>query len=80
MAAAPEAPDMRPLLSASAASIISRSLFGSMFKANGLSARGASGGVPLASHISSIEKTSVEPRMIDHSITFCNSRILPGQP
>src|SRR4051812_40666241 len=78
-AAAPDAPDTRPLLSASAASIIFRSLPGSTFKASGVSAREACGGSLFESHSSSTEKTSVEFRMVDLSITFCNSRILPGQ-
>src|SRR5580704_2241259 len=40
LAAAPDAPDTRPLLSASAASIISRSLSGSSFEASDVSLRG----------------------------------------
>ena len=79
LAAAPDGPETRPLVSASAVSIISRSLRGSTFKAGDVSARDASGEVLLESHNSSTEKTSAELRMMDLSITFCNSRILPGQ-
>src|SRR5260370_14595321 len=79
LAAAPDGPETRPLVSASAASIISRSVRASTFKAGDVSARDACGGVLLESHNSSTEKTSVELRMMDLSITFCNSRILPGQ-
>src|SRR6476661_5684710 len=79
LAAAPEGPETRPLVSASAASMISRSLRGSTLKAGDVSTRDACGAVLLESHNSSTEKTSVEPRMMDRSITFCNSRILPGQ-
>src|SRR6266853_5799733 len=78
-AAAPRGPETRPLVSASAASIISRSLRGSTFKPGDASARDGCGEVLLESHNSSTEKTSVELRIIDLSITFCNSRILPGQ-
>src|SRR6266403_981149 len=81
LAAAPDGPETRPLVSASAASIVSRSLRGSpsLLKPGGVSDRDACGEVLLESHISSTEKTSVELRMIDLSITFCNSRMLPGQ-
>src|ERR1700719_3170210 len=79
LTAAPDGPETRPLLSASAVSTISRSLRGSTFKAGDVSARDACGEVLLVSHNSSTEKTSVELRMMDLSITFCNSRMLPGQ-
>src|SRR5271170_7499895 len=86
LAAAPDGPETRPLVSASAASIISRSLRGSTLfwrsaarKAGDVSTLDSRGEVLLESHNSSIEKTSVELRMIDLSITFCNSRMLPGQ-
>jgi hypothetical protein len=79
LTAAPDAPDTRPLLSASAASIISRSLGGSFFEASDVATRGVCEGILWESHNSSTEKTSVELRIMDLSITFCNSRILPGQ-
>src|SRR5260370_28586705 len=78
LAADLEGPETRPLVSARAASIISRSLRGSTLKADDVSARDTCG-VPLESHNSSTEKTSGELRMMDLSITFCNSRMLPGQ-
>src|SRR6266566_2684588 len=79
LAAAPDGPETRPLVSASAASIISRSDRASTFKAGDVSSRDACGEVLLESHNSSTEKTSVELRMMDLSITFCSSRMLPGQ-
>src|ERR1700674_5158161 len=79
LAAAPDGPETRPLVSARAASIISCSLRGSAFEAGDVSARAACGEVLLESHNSSTEKTSAELRMMDLSITFCNSRMLPGQ-
>src|ERR1700674_198063 len=79
LAAAPDSPETRPLVSASAASIVSRSLRDSKFKAGDVSTRDACGEVLLESHNPSTEKTSVELRMMDRSITFCNSRMLPGQ-
>ena len=79
LAAAPDGPETRPLVSRSAASITSRSLPRSMSKTGDVSTRTARGGVLLESHNSSTEKTSAELRIMDLSITFCNSRILPGQ-
>src|SRR5882724_13279306 len=64
LAAAPDGPETRPLVSASAASIISSSLRGSTFKAGDASTRAACGEVLLESHNSSTEKTSVEVRMM----------------
>src|SRR6266404_8330030 len=78
-AAAPDGPDTRALVSVSAASIISRSVRCPKLKAGNVSARETCGGVLLESHNSSTEKTSVELRMMDLSITFCNSRMLPGK-
>src|SRR5437016_453138 len=80
-AAAPDEPETRPLLSASAASIISRSLRGSTSPLKGADAstRDAGRDVSLESHNSSTENTSPELRIMDLSITFCNSRMLPGQ-
>src|SRR5229473_6623946 len=78
LAAAPDGPDTCPPLSRRAASIISFSwaasfpdnsswLFDSL-------ARGCR-----KSQLSSIEKFSVSHTITDRSMTFCNSRILPGQ-
>src|SRR5260370_10806677 len=78
LAAAPDGPDTCPPQSRSAASIISFSwaasfrdssswLFGSL-------ARGSR-----ESQLSSTEKFSVSHTITDHSMMFCNSRILPGQ-
>src|SRR5580704_1792093 len=79
LAAAPDGPETRPLASASAASIISRSLRGATFEAGVVSVRGVCREALLESHNSSTEKTSLELRIMDLSITFCNSRMLPGQ-
>src|SRR5260370_31247731 len=80
-AAAPDEPETRPLVSASAASIMSRSLRRSTSTLKGADAltRDAGGGFSLESHISSTEKKSPELRITDLSMTFCNSRMLPGQ-
>jgi hypothetical protein len=79
--AAPDGPETRPLLSASAASIISRALCGlaSPLKATEVATRDAGRDVSLESHNSSTKKTSPELRITDLSITFCNSRMFPGQ-
>src|SRR6266404_2365888 len=78
-AAAPDGPETRPLVSVSAASIISRSVRCPKLEVGNLSERETCRGVLFESHNSSTEKTSVEVRMMDLSITFCNSRMLPGQ-
>src|SRR5260370_2387108 len=70
LAAAPDGPETRPLVSASAASIVSRSLRGSTFKTGDVSTRDACGEVLLESHNSSTEKTSVELRVMDRCSTF----------
>src|SRR5712671_2711976 len=81
LTAAPDGPKTRPLLSASLASTISRSLCGlaSRLKAIDVATRDAGREGSLESHISSTENASPELRITDLSITFCNSRILPGQ-
>src|SRR5271155_3376708 len=81
LAAAPKGPEIRPLVSASAASITSRSLRRSTspLKSADASTRDAVRDVSLESHNSSTEKTSPELRITDLSITFCSSRMLPGQ-
>src|SRR5258707_15661003 len=78
LAAAPDGPDTRPPLSRRATSIISFSWAASF--------RGSSGWLfgSLArgcreSQLSSTEKFSVSHTITDRSMTFCNSRMLPGQ-
>src|SRR5947209_17671745 len=63
LAAAPDGPETRPLASTSAASIVSRSLRASTFKAGDVSTRDACGEVLLERHNQSSEKTTVELRM-----------------
>src|SRR5580658_6542582 len=81
LTAAPEGPETRPLVSASAASIISRSLRGStsILKARDCILRGVGGSVSFDSQLSSTETLSVSHTMMDRSMTFCNSRMFPGQ-
>src|SRR5712672_1477587 len=81
LTAAPDGPETRPLLSASAASTISRSLCGltSRLKATDVATRDAGREVSLESHNASTVNSLPELRITDLSITFCNSRILPGQ-
>ena len=88
LAAAPDGPEIRPLLSASADSIISRSLRPAALKAGDDCARASAGDdrtralaadVCLENQDSSTEKTSRVLRITDLSMTFCNSRMLPGQ-
>src|SRR5579863_9158428 len=80
LAAAPEGPEIRPRLSARAASIISFSFHGSPSRLNSADAstRGASREFSWDSHSSSTERTLPELRITDLSTTFCNSRMLPG--
>src|SRR5215472_13207275 len=76
LAAAPAGPEMRPLDSASAASIISLSCLSNAPPRSGVE-RGVSDGFPL-SHVSSTAKVSESLRMTARSMTFCSSRTLPG--
>ena len=76
-AAAPAVPEIRPLLSASAASIICLSCFTSTPVSG--SGRANLGGVSLFSQLSSTENVSPSHRITARSITFCNSRTFPGQ-
>src|SRR6266404_871158 len=76
LAAAPAAPDTRPLASASAASIKDFWSFASRWLSAGLGGRG--GGAWLESQLSSMENVPVSQRITDRSMTFCNSRMLPG--
>ena len=71
------APDIRPLLSASAVSIISFSCFtSSPFNGPG---RTALEDGSLLSHVSSTENVSPSHRITARSTTFCSSRTFPGQ-
>src|SRR6266436_7388967 len=78
LAAAPVGPNIRPRHSFKAASIISfscaRSLPGSSIWVFG-SVRGGGCG----NQFSSIEKISVSQSMTERSMTFCSSRMFPGQ-
>src|SRR5258708_27882277 len=78
LAAAPAGPEIRPWLSAKAASIIS---FSCLTRAPP-NVRGRTGfwvGSHL-SHVSSTAKVSSSLRITARSITFCSSRTLPGHP
>src|SRR5712692_9278200 len=78
LAAAPDGPDTCPPLSRRAASIIPFSWAASFRDSSswlfGSPARGWR-----KSQLSSTEKFSVSHTITDRSMTFCNSRILPGQ-
>src|ERR1700737_5348821 len=77
LAAAPDGPDTRPRLSRRAASIISFSWAASFRD----SSSWLFGSLPKGfreSQLSSTEKFSVSHTITDRSMTFCNSRILPG--
>src|SRR5258707_10670418 len=78
LAAAPVGPNIRPRLSFRAASIISfscaRSLPGSSIWFFGSVRDGCCG-----NQFSSIEKVSVSQSITERSMTFCNSRMFPGQ-
>src|SRR6266851_652197 len=77
--AAPVGPETRPLLAASAASIISLSLLcRTPLSANaGLVALWEEGRL---SQVSSTTQISPSLKITARSITFCNSRTFPGQP
>src|SRR5713101_1024181 len=78
LAAAPMGPEIRPELSASAASIIS---FSCVTRVRfSLPGRLGAWGSSLLSQLSSTEKISPSQRMTARSITFCSSRTFPGQP
>ena len=78
-AAAPELPATRPRHSASAASMISRSPRASPGRRAGAATRGRGGTGCVDSQAGSTAKTSPELTITDRSITFCSSRMLPGQ-
>src|SRR5262249_17821256 len=75
-AAAPDGPDIRPCVSARAASIISTS------RSASAESPSCDPSVSAGSHfsqLSSTRKVSVSQRTTANSTTFCNSRIFPGQ-
>ena len=78
LAAAPDGPDTCPLLSRRAASIISFSWAASFRDSSG-SLFGSPPRGFRESQLSSTEKFSVSHTITDRSMTFCNSRMLPGQ-
>src|SRR5882724_1081850 len=77
LAAAPEGPETLPFLSASAASIISFSWVESFCASGSVSGSDCTG--RLDSQLSSTKKFSESQTMTERSMTFCNSRMLPGQ-
>jgi hypothetical protein len=79
LAAAPADPEIRPLLSASAASIISFSCLCSTPFSTTVGLAAIWDGCRL-SQVSSTEKVSPSLSMTARSTTFCSSRTLPGQP
>ena len=78
LAAAPDGPETRPPLSRRAASIISFSWEAS-FRVSSVRLFGSLASGCHESQLSSIEKFSVSHTITDRSMTFCNSRIFPGQ-
>src|SRR5205085_10630519 len=77
LAAAPSGPDTRPRVAVKAASIIDLSCVTSDC------IKGWTGPVAdtaVESQLSSTENVSVSQTMMDRSITFCSSRMFPGQP
>src|SRR5579863_1725294 len=81
LAAAPDGPDTRPPHSRKAASIRAFSSSGLRFKRPGWisGTLGALDKLCRESQLPSTENVAVSLTMTDRSITFCNSRILPGQ-
>src|ERR1700720_818964 len=78
LAAAPDGPDTRPPLSYRAPSIISFSWAASFRGSSGWPFGSVARGCR-ESQLSSTEKFSVSHTITDRSMTFCNSRMLPGQ-
>jgi len=81
LAAAPLGPNIRPRLSFRAASIMSfscsSSLRGRSIWFFGFAVRNGSG--CRGNQLSSIVKISVSQSITEHSMTFCSSRMFPGQ-
>src|ERR1700747_1701900 len=76
--AAPDGPYTRPPLSRKAASMISFSLAAG-FRDNSTGLFGSLARGCRESQLSSTEKFSVSHTITDRSMTFCNSRMFPGQ-
>ena len=74
--AAPEGPETRPRLSARAASIIFFSRSGDIL--NSVLDDGAALADCRDNQLTSIDRTSPSDTITARSMTFCNSRILPG--
>src|ERR1700688_2628006 len=79
LAAAPRGPETRPRLPRSAASMIFRSSSRSLPRTFDTSTEFECRDGFLESHDSSTRRISPEVRITDLSMTFCNSRMLPGQ-
>src|SRR4029077_11454008 len=77
--AAPKGPETRPRLPRNAASMIFRSSSRSLPRTFDTSTEFECRDGLLESHDSSTRTISPEVRITDLSMTFCNSRILPGQ-
>src|SRR5258708_35499202 len=78
LAAAPDGPNTRPWLSRRASSIISFSLAASFCERYSSPPDCTSPGC-CGNQLSSTENSSVSLTITDRSMTFCNSRMLPGQ-
>src|SRR5258707_8176202 len=78
LAAAPDCPDTRPPLSRRAVSMISFS-WAAGLRDNPWSLFGLVAGACSASQLLSTERFSVSHTITERSMTFCNSRMFPGQ-
>src|SRR6202142_54841 len=78
LAAAPDGPDIRPCDSRRASSMVSRSVAATFSERKRWSPDLVSSGA-WESQLSSTVKISVSHTITDRSMTFCSSRILPGQ-
>src|SRR5580692_6472817 len=78
LAAAPDGPNIRPWDSRRASSIISLSVAATFSERNGVCPDLVSSG-RWDSQLSSTVKVSVSHTMTDRSMTFCSSRMFPGQ-
>src|ERR1700675_245555 len=76
LAAAPEGPDTRPLVSAKAAPIISRSSIADLLKCGGVA--GSVWRYSRESQLFLTERFPFSYTTADRSITFCSSRMFPG--
>src|SRR5271163_3639555 len=78
LSAAPNGPYTRPPHSLNASSMVSRSLEEALFDGSSFPVRALATGL-VDIQLSSTEKVSRSHTMTERSITFCNSRIFPGQ-